>query len=120
MAKILVHVTCGPEQPTRAALAFAVASAAMQEGHTATLFLAADAVQLLRDPVLDALSGLGTGKLRDHHDKFVAAGGRFYVSSGSSNARGVTDNELTGKPYEFATPAVLVRLMVEYDRVVTY
>ena len=120
MAKILVHLTCGPEQPTRAALGFFVARAAFEEGHTATLFLAADAVQLLRNPVLDALSGLGTGSLREHYDKFVAAGGRFYVSSGSCKSRGVLDSDLAGKPYEFATPHLLVRLMLEHDRVVSY
>jgi predicted peroxiredoxin len=40
MAKILVHLTHGPEHPTRAALAFLVAKAAIEEGHTVTLFLA--------------------------------------------------------------------------------
>src|SRR5687768_4219778 len=46
---ILVHVTHGPEHPTRAALAFLVARTALEEGHSVTLFLAGDAVQLLRD-----------------------------------------------------------------------
>jgi len=30
---ILVHVTCGPAHPTKAALAFLVAKAAVEEGH---------------------------------------------------------------------------------------
>ena len=60
MAKILVHVTCGPNDPTRAALAFLVARAAVDEGHNVNLFLAGDAVQLLREAVLDSLVGLGT------------------------------------------------------------
>ena len=64
-ARILVHVTHGPEQPTRAALAFLVAKSALDEGHTVSLFLAGDAVQLIRDPVLDNLVGLGTGRFRE-------------------------------------------------------
>jgi predicted peroxiredoxin len=120
MAKILVHLSCGPENPTRAALAFFVARAAVEEGHTVTLFLAGDAVTLLRDPVLDSLAGVGTGSLREHHDKFVAGGGRFFVSGASSKARGLGDADLAGKPYEFGTPAALVRLMLEHDRVVSY
>ena len=44
MAKILVHVTVGPENPTRAALAFLVAKSAIEEGHSVSLFLAGDAV----------------------------------------------------------------------------
>jgi predicted peroxiredoxin len=118
--KILVHLTEGPENPTRAALAFLVAKTAVDEGHTVTLFLAGDAVQLIRDGVLDNLSGLGTGKLREHYDAIVKGGGRFYLSGMSSKARGVSEAELQGKPAEFAMPNVLVTLSVESDRLFTY
>jgi len=118
--RILIHVTHGPEQPTRAALAFLVARTALDEGHAVTLFLAGDAVQLIRDPVLDALAGLGTGRLREHFDAIVKGGGRFYLSGMSSTARGVTAADLQGKPAELAPPAVLVRLSLEHDRMFTY
>ncbi|KQT09318.1 DsrE family protein [Ramlibacter sp. Leaf400] len=120
MAKILVHLTHGPEQPTRAALAFFVARAAIEEGHQASLFLAGDAVQLLRDAVLDSLTGLGTGNLREHYEALVAGGARFYVSGLSSKARGLPASDLSGKPAEFATPQQLVRLSLEHDRMFTY
>ena len=120
MAKILVHITCGPEQPTRAALGFFVARAVIEEGHGVTVFLAGDAVQLLRDPVLDALTGLGTGSLREHYDKVVAGGGRIVLSGGSAKARGVTESELAGKPFELGSPNLLVRLVLEHDRVINY
>jgi uncharacterized protein len=119
-ARILVHVTHGPEQPTRAALAFLVAKTAMDEGHTVSMFLAGDAVQLIRDPVLDTLAGLGTGKLRELYDAIVKGGGRFYLSGMSSNARGVTEADLKGKPAEFAPPTMLVRLSLAHDRMFTY
>ena len=120
MARILVHSTRGPEDPTRAALAFTVAKAAIEEGHEVSLFLAADAVQLLRDAVLDTLVGLGTGKLRESYDALAAGGARFYLSRMSSEARGVTEADLNGKPAEMVMPNVLVRLAVEHDRVFTY
>jgi uncharacterized protein len=120
MTQILVHVTHGPEHPTRAALAFLVARTAVEEGHTVSLFLAGDAVHLLRDAVLDSLAGLGTGKLREHFDALVAGGARFFVSGMSSKARGVTDADLEGKSAEFAMPNVLVKLAVESDRMFTY
>lgn len=120
MASILVHVTCGPEQPTRAALAFFVARAAIEEGHATTLFLAGDAVQLLRDAVLDATVGVGTGALREHYDKLVAGGAKFYLSGASSKARGLAEADLAGKSYTFGTPQLLVRLAVEHDRVLSY
>jgi len=120
MTKLLVHVTSGPEHPTRAALALLVARAGVEEGHEVSLFLAGDAVQLLREPVLDSLSGLGTGSLRESYEAVVAGGGRIYASRMSSNARGVTDGDLDGKPAEFSTPDRLVQLVFEADRVLTY
>jgi uncharacterized protein len=119
-AKVLIHLTQGPENPTRAALAFLVAKTALAEGHAVSLFLAADAVQLMRDPVLDQLVGLGTGKLREHYDAIVNAGGKFYLSGGSSKARGLIDTEIKGKPVEFATPEVLLGLSLSHDRMFTY
>ncbi len=120
MAKILVHVTHGPEHPTRAALGFLIAKTAIEEGHTVTLFLAGDAAQLIKDAVLDNLAGLGTGKLRESFDAIVSGGGRIYVSGLSSKARGVTDADLAGKPAQFAMPNVLVRLSLEHDQMFTY
>ena len=66
--------------------------------------VAGDAVSLLRDPVLDTVTGVGTGSLREHYDAIVKAGGRFYLSGMSSKARGVTDADLKGKPAEMAPP----------------
>jgi uncharacterized protein len=120
VAKILVHVTHGPEHPTRAALGFLVARAATEEGHEVTMFLAGDAVQLLRDPVLDSLNGLGTGSLRESYEAVVASGARIYVSGMSGKARGVGEGDLAGKPAELAMPNKLVQLAVEHDRVFTY
>ena len=68
MAKILVHVAHGPENPTRATLAFLVAKAAVDEGHAVSLFLAGDAAQRIGESVIDSLTGLGTGRLREHFD----------------------------------------------------
>jgi predicted peroxiredoxin len=120
MGALLIHLTHGPEAPTRAALGLLVAKAALDEGHTVNLFLAGDAVQLIRDPVLDALTGLGTGSLRESFDAVVAGGGRFYLSGMSSKARGVLDGDLEGKPAEFAMPKRLVQLAFEADRALTY
>jgi predicted peroxiredoxin len=120
VAKILVHTTAGPNDPTRAALSFLVAKAAIDEGHDVALFLAGDAVALLRDPILDSLTGVGTGSLRDSYEAIVAGGGRFYLSGMSSKARGLTEDALEGKPAEMAMPNVLVRLALEHDRVITY
>lgn len=116
MAKLLINITHGPEHPTRAALGFLVGKAAVEGGHDVSLFLAGDAVQLLREPVLDHLVGLGTGSLRESHDALRAGGARFYVSGMSSQARGFEPN---GEA-ELAMPAKLVELTLDADRVLTY
>ena len=118
--KILVHLTTGPENPTKAALAFLVARTAIEQGHTLSMFLAGDAVQLLRDAALDSVAGVGTGKLREHFDIIAKGGGRFYLSGMSSSARGVTAADLQGKPAELAPPTVLLKLSLENDRMFTY
>ena len=119
MGKLLVHLTHGPEAPTRAALAFLVAKAAVEEGHEVTMFLAGDSVQLLRAPVLDGLQGVGTGSLRESFDAVAAAGTSIYASGMSSKVRGVT-NEDVPAGVEMAMPARLVQLTFEADRVLTY
>jgi predicted peroxiredoxin len=116
MSKLLIHLTRGPEDPTRAALAFLVARSALEDGHDVTLFLAADAVQLLRAEVLDNLVGLGTGSLRDSYDALTDGGARFFVSGMSSKARGFEPNGTA----EAAPPNRLVELALEHDRVITY
>ncbi|MGA9746887.1 MAG: DsrE family protein [Nocardioides sp.] len=117
---MLIHITVGPEAPTRAALGLLVARAGMDEGHEISIFLAGDAVQLIRDAVLDSLTGLGTGSLRESFDAIARGGGRFYLSGMSSKARGVTEDDLNGKPAEFAMPTRLVQLAFEADRSITY
>jgi predicted peroxiredoxin len=116
VSKLLINVTHGPEAPTRAALGFLVGRAAAEAGHEVTLFLAGDAVQLLREPVLDSLVGLGTGSLRESYDALRAAGATFYVSGMSSKARGF-DPAGVAEP---AMPAKLVELVMDADRVLTY
>lgn len=118
--KILVHITNGPENPTRAALGFLMAKTAVEEGHSVSVFLAGDAVQLFRNDVLDNLAGLGTGKLREHYDAIVKGGGKFYLSGMSSKARGVVETDLKDKPAEFAMPKVLLQLSIDSDRMFVY
>jgi uncharacterized protein len=120
VASLLVHITHGPEAPTRAALGFLVAKAAIEAGHEVRMFLAGDAAYLMKDTVIDSLQGIGTGQLRDSLDSVVAAGTAIFVSGMSSKARGVTEDHLAAKNASFAQPAKLVELTFACDRVLTY
>ena len=118
--KILIHLTQGAENPTVAALAFLIAKTAIEEKHQVDLFLAGDAVTLMRDAMLDNVSGLGTGKLREHYDAAVSKGAQIYLSGMSGKARGMTDADLAGKPIAFAPPSILLKLALESDKMFVY
>lgn len=122
MAKILIHSTHGPEAPTQADRAFLIAKTAVQEGHQVSMFLAGSAVQLLRDDILDSVIGVGDGvtTVRESYNKIIAGGGIIYLSRISCGARGMGEQELSGKQVELAEPNVLVQLTVDHDRVITY
>lgn len=120
MSRLLVHLSTGPEHPTRAALAFLVAKTAQERGHEVDLFLAGDAVGLLRPATMDLVQGIGTGSLREHFEAVAAAGARIYASGMSSKARALDAEALGDKQVEFAPPDQLVDLVFEADRVISY
>ncbi len=120
MGSLLVHITSGPEAPTRAALGFLVARAAVQAGHDVSIFLAGDAVQLAREGVIGSLQGLGTGALAETVPAVVDGGASIFVSGMSGKARGLSEDDLTPLRAQFAMPDKLVELTFGCDRVLTY
>lgn len=120
MGSLLVHVTHGPEAPTRAALGFLVAKAAADAGHEVSVFLAGDAAYIAKDAVISSLVGIGTGAMSDNFPAVVDSKIPIFISGGSSKARGVTESDLEGKGAEFASPAKLVELAFAADRVLCY
>jgi predicted peroxiredoxin len=118
MAKILVHLATGSENPTRAALAFLVARSAAEDGHEVQLFLAGDAVQLARPETAQALTGVGTGSLNEHWQALEGRRVPVFLSGMSSKARGVDPSVRDG--VEMAPPQRLVELAVWADTTLTY
>ena len=116
MAKILVHLATGPENPTRAALALLVARSAAEQEHEVRLFLAGDAVQLARPETAEAVQGVGTGSFAEHWEALTQAGVPIFLSGMSSKARGVEKREGT----EMAAPSSLVELALWADSTLTY
>jgi hypothetical protein len=86
MASILVHLTWGPEDPTRATLAFLVEETAIAEGHDVPVFEAREGVRPLRPSAIDA--GVSTGSLRQHADAFPSGDGRLSASRLPGDTRG--------------------------------
>lgn len=120
MARLLVHIVTGPENPTRVALGLLVARTALGGGHQVDVFVAGDGVAVLRPETLDAGQGIGTGSLREHVDALVAGGANLYASGLSSKARGLSADALGGLPVTMAPPDKLVELTLAADRTLTY
>jgi uncharacterized protein len=119
MAKVLVHLATGPENPTRAALALLVARTALGEGHEVQVFLAGDAVQFARPATASIAHGIGTGSFGEHWEALADAGVVMHLSGMSSQARGVDPDGLA-EGVEFAPPQRLVELAVWADSTFTY
>jgi predicted peroxiredoxin len=117
---LLVHLATGPENPTRAALAFLVARSALEAGHEVDVFVAGDGVSNLRPETLDAGHGIGTGSLREHVDALIAGGVTIHASGMSSKARGLGPDSLGGLAVTMAPPTRLVELAFAADRVLVY
>ena len=116
VARILVHLATGPEHPTRAALALLVARTSVEQGHEVQLFLAGDAVQLVRPETADAVRGVGTGHFAEHWSALREAEVPTFLSCLSSKARGVEGME----GVQLAPPQKLVELAVWADVTLTY
>ena len=120
MAKLLFNFTNGTNNPTKASLGFMLARTAVEEGHEVQVFLNADAVSLIRKPVLDSLVGLGTGKLSEHFDILVDANVPIYVSAISCEIRGVTETDIKETNSIKVFPKTLLNLSLQADRTFVY
>lgn len=120
MARILVHVTVGPNDPTKAALAFLVARAVIEEGHQLVLFVAGDGVSLLTADSAASVEGLGTGKLSEHFDAINAGSAEVFFSGMSAKARDIAPEDITLRGASPGMPNKLVQLAAECDKVICY
>jgi predicted peroxiredoxin len=117
VAKLLIHLATGPENPTRAALALLVARTAASEGHEVRLFLAGDAVQLARPETAEAAHGVGTGSFAEHWGALEEAGVPIVLSGMSSKARGI---DASAGNFELEKPSKLVELATWAETTLTY
>jgi predicted peroxiredoxin len=72
MAKILYLGTAGSDDPTRAGFPFQWALGARDAGHEAKVFLAGEAVYLMKGMVTDAVMPVAMPALKELMDEVVA------------------------------------------------
>ena len=80
------------------------------------VFLAGDAVHLVREATAAAADGIGTGSVAEHLGALKGAGVPVFLSGMSSKARGI--DESSG--YELAPPQKLVELAAWSETALTY
>lgn len=118
--RILIHLTTGVENPTKAALALLVASTAVADGHDVDVFIAGDGVSVLRPESAAVMQGVGTGSVSDHLEKLRAGNAGLFASGMSAAARGLTPEHLQAQGFAPAPPNKLVELLVAADRSLSY
>ncbi len=72
MAKILYVGTAGSDDPTRAGLPFNLAMGALDASHQPEIFLAGEAVYLMKDSVMSAVMPVAMAPLKEMVDGLVA------------------------------------------------
>ena len=72
MAKILYVGTAGSDDPTRAGLPFNFAMGALDAGHQPEIFLAGEAVYLMKESVMSAVMPVAMAPLKEMVDELVA------------------------------------------------
>ena len=120
MAKLLIHIHSGPELKNKLTLGLLVAKTGVAEGHSVTLFMAADAVHALNCRAEGEIVGQGTGDANLHLQALSAAGVQITVSGMSAKARGYGNSLLAGYNASFAMPDKLIALALEADTVLCY
>ena len=79
MAKILYVGTAGSDDPTRAGLPFNFALGALDAGHQAEIFLAGEAVYLMKGAIAEAVMPVAMPGLKGMIDDAVAKGVPIFV-----------------------------------------
>jgi predicted peroxiredoxin len=79
MATLVYTSTHGSDDPTRAAFPFILANGAVEAGHQAQIFLAAEAVYLMKDSIRNAMVPVGWPPLREIFAKAQEGGVTIHV-----------------------------------------
>jgi predicted peroxiredoxin len=117
---LVYMTTCGAENPTKAAIPFIFANAAVEAGlPVPTIFLFGDAVTLMKDAVAAATHPVGFPVLSHLIEKTVQHKIPIYVSGPSLAARGVTAKDLENKNTHITNPTEMAQLFNAAENVIS-
>src|ERR1700753_1062632 len=95
--KIFMKSAWGSDDPTRASFPFLHSIALAEAGHEVQIFLLGEAVYLMRDSTLDAITPVGWPPLKDILPKVLANKIQIYACGACCNARGIVISDLENK-----------------------
>jgi len=109
--KLFVQSIQGPENAVNGVFPIMIASQAAEAGHEVSIFLAGNAVSLMKTEIVDNMSAIGIGKLSDHIKVLKDKGVTIHLSAGSCKARGITEDDIKDKNGVMSGPPGLLKLV---------
>jgi predicted peroxiredoxin len=117
--KILIKSAWGSDDPTKAAFPFLHGSALAEAGHEVQIFLLGEAVGLMRDSTLNAITPVGWPPLKEILPKVLANKIQIYACGTCCKARGIEAADLENKNAKFGNPQIFVSLTEWCDKFIT-
>ena len=118
--KLLVHSIQGPENAVNGVFPIGIASMAAEAGHEVNIFLAGNAVSLMKTEIVENMSAIGVGKLSDYMKVIKDIGIKIHLSTGNCKARGITEDDIKDKNGVMSGPPGLLKLVEESEKVLSY
>ena len=117
--KIFMKSAWGSDDPTKAAFPFLHGTALAEAGHEVQIFLLGEAVNLMRDSVLNAVTPVGWPPMKEIMAKVLANNIQIYACGACCRARSVAESDLESKKAKFGNPQIFVQLTEWADRIIT-
>ena len=117
--KIFMKSAWGSDDPTKAAFPFLHGTALAEAGHEVQIFLLGEAVNLMRDSTLNAVTPVGWPPLKEIMPKVLANNIQIYACGACCRARSVIETDLESKKAKFGNPQIFVQLTEWCDKIIT-
>lgn len=108
--KIFMKSAWGSDDPTKASFPFLHGNALAEAGHEVQIFLLGEAVSLMRDSTLNAITPVGWPPLKEIMPKVLANKIQIYACGACCKARGIEAADLINKNAKFGSPKIFVGL----------
>jgi predicted peroxiredoxin len=117
--KIFMKSAWGSDDPTKAAFPFLHGTALAEAGHEVQIFLLGEAVNLMRDAVINSVTPVGWPAMKDIMPNVLANKIQIYACGACCRARGIVETDLQSKNAKFGNPQIFVQLTEWSDRIIT-